>query len=492
MHFSLRRSSRLSLVRRCFPVLLCAALLGSCTGGAALRFNSLRGYTERNDYGAAIASIKKNESAWYGSANRFLYYMDIGALYHYAGAFDSSSRYLQQAAATYDDLYARSITNEAASLLINDNVRPYRSRPYELVMLHQLNALNYRFAGNNDDALVESRAVQLLFNEWERNNPHDQKYADDAMFHYLSSIFYDAAGNYDDAMISLSKAVETFEKGPLTLPPGLRNYAYYMLRLNNRDQDTGLLHISADMPRDKVAGIHNGETEIVLIGYAGRGPELVEDKWWGTYVRGGLLAVDHYDDHGTIEAFTMPAPLLPDKEYEKAAEGQKNDIGTTFHVSFSLPKMRTARSWTSYFTAKIAPDAAPVASIVINDLDLQLAKNLEDTKAATMTRTVIRTVLRTIAAQTAKSKMETSSPLANLLLNVGTDALADQLEHADVRTCFLLPKTVQIARIPVAPGTYTVQAEAHNAEGVVIGTKAFENIEVKQGQKKFLMYCSFK
>jgi hypothetical protein len=484
-----RRFKPLRWALYCLSAALCVC---SCTGGAALRFDHLRGYTERDDYYAAISSIERHESSWYGSTNRFLYDMDIGALYHYAGRYDSSSRYLQQAAATCDDLYTRSISNEAASLLVNDNVRPYRSRPYELVLLHWLNALDYLAAGNTDDALVESRAVQLLFNEWERNNPHDRKYADDAAFHYLSSIAYDAAGNDDDAMISLYKAVAAFEQGPVALPPSIGNYAYYMLRLNNRDQDTGLLHLSADVPRERVPGIGNDRTEIILIGYAGRGPALVEDKWWGTYIRGGLLAVDHYDDRGSIESFSMPAPFLPEQEYEKAAEGRKNDIGTTFHVSFSLPKMRTFRSWTSYFTARVAPGSPQVTSVVINDLDGQLAKNLEDTRTATMTRTVVRTVLRTIAAQTAKSKMETSSPLANLLLNVGTDALADQLEHADVRSCFLVPKTVQIARIPVTPGTYTVQAEARNAEGGVIGTKTFDNVEVRQGQKKFLLYCSFK
>jgi tetratricopeptide (TPR) repeat protein len=472
---------------------LCAAVAGlSCTGGAALRFNNLRGYFGHDDYSAAIAAIERKGDSWYGSNNRFLYSMDIGALYHYAGRYDSSSRYLQQAAAMYDDLYTRSVTNEAASLLVNDNVRPYRSRPCELVLLHQMNLLNYELAGNNDEALVESRAVQLLFNEWERADQNDRHYADDAAFHYLSSIAYDAAGAYDDAMISLYKAVETIEKGPFPLAPAIKNYAYYMLRLNHRDQDTGVLGISADVPEAQVPGLQNGQTEIILIGYAGRGPRLIEDKWWGTYIRGGLLAVEHYNELGETESFAMPAPFLPDKEYEKAAEGRKNDIGTTFHISFSLPKEETFPSRTSYFTARAGSGAAPVMSVLISDLDKQLEKNLEDARTATMTRTVIRTVLRTIAAQTAKSKMETASPLANLLVNLGTDALADQLEHADTRSCFLIPKTIQIARIPVTPGTYSVQAEAHDPAGGLVGEKTFENIRVLPGQKKFLLYCSFR
>jgi hypothetical protein len=88
--------------------------------------------------------------------------------------------------------------------------------------------------------------------------------------------------------------------------------------------------------------------------------------------------------------------------------------------------------------------------------------------------------------------MQTKSPVANLLINLGTDVLADQLEHADTRSCFLIPKTVQIARIPVAPGTYAFDVSACGNTGAVIGTKRFENVSVRQGEKKFLFYCSFK
>lgn len=478
-----------------FLFLSCAVLFISCTGGSALRFDKLAGTTEKDDYLSAISSIQHNRAKWYGKTNEFLYCLDIGVLYHYAARYDSSTVYLQRASEVYDGLFARSVTNEAASLLINDNVRPYRSKPYELVMLHQFNALNYLARGNNDDALVESRAVQLLFNEWERTDRHGQKYSNDAMFHYLSSIAYDAAGDYDNAMISLFKAVETYNRGPLVLPPAIKNYACYMLKLNDRGQDTSILQISADVQRGKVPGLQNGLSEIVLVGYAGRGPALVEEKWWGTYIRGGMLIINHTDAKGSVETFHMPAPPLPEKEYEKAAEGQKTDLGTTFHISFSLPRIRTFNSMTGYFTVNgIAGNApeSPETTVVINDLDKQLAKNLEDTRTATLLRTVIRTTLRTIAAQKAKNKMKSKSVLGNLLLNLGTDVLADQLEHSDTRTCFLVPKTVQIARIPVQPGTYTLEAAAHSETGAVIGKKMFENIQVKQGEKKFLFYCSFR
>jgi hypothetical protein len=408
---------------------------------------------------------------------------------------DSSNTYLLEAARIFDDLFARSVTNEAASFMINDNVRPYRSRPYELVLLHQVIALNFLAQGNVESALVESRATQLLMNELERKDKNGTKYSTDGMFHYVSSIAYDAAGKSDDAMISLFHSVRAFQKGPVTLPGPVKEYAYHMLILNGRAEDIKLLDIAIDTAKPKPAGLANDETEIILVGYAGRGPALVEDRWWGTYIRGGMLIMNYTAADGSVATMQLPAPPLPQKEYEKAAKGKENSIGTTFHVSFALPSVKRVPSQTTYFT--IAPAggdsaAQPFVTTEINNFDLQAQKNLDDIRGATLTRTAVRVVLRTIAAQKAKSEMKTDSPIANRLIGLGTDLLADQLERADTRSCFLIPKTVQVARIPVKPGTYSFEAKARNESGAAVGTKKFENVAVKKGEKKFLFYCSFK
>jgi hypothetical protein len=468
------------------------ALLASCAGGAALRFEKLAGATANEAYLSAIADIQKNAKKLYGKTNQLLYYMDIGMLYHYAARYDSSNVYLLKAVDIQNDLFTRSMTNEAASIMVNDNVRPYRGRPYEIVLLHQILALNFLAQGNTDDALVETRQTQLLLNELERKDKKGAKYSTDGMFHYVSSISYDAAGQSDDAMISLFHAVKAFKAGPVPLPGPVNDYAYYMLSKNDRAEDIKLLDITAGEPEEKIPGLRNGETEVIIIGYAGRGPALVENNWWGTYIKDGLLVMNYRGANGATETMQMAAPMLPAKEYEKAAKGQKTASGTTFHVSFSLPTVKRLPSVTDHFTVNGAGLGSPITTVSINDYDLQAQKNLDDTRAVTLARTVVRVVLRTIAAQNAKDKMQTKSPVANLLINLGTDVLADQLEHADTRSCFLIPKTVQIARIPVAPGTYAFDVSACGNTGAVIGTKRFENVSVRQGEKKFLFYCSFK
>jgi uncharacterized protein len=490
--------------KKLFPLLstiLIPFFLLSCTGGSALRFQQLGAVTEKGDYLSAIASIKKNAKKLYGKTNVLLYHIDVGILYHYAGMYDSSNVHLLKANDIFYDLFARSISNEAASLMVNDNVRPYRSKPYELVLIHQIIALNYLAQGNVEDALVETRQVDLLMQELARKNKGGDKYTTDGMFHYLTSIAYDEDGKTDDAMISLFKTVEAFKRGPVSLPLSLRDYSYCMLQKNGRAEDIKLLEKTSEQvsqqESDYCDKVRNGDTvndatEIILIGYAGQGPRLEENKWWGTYIKDGILLLNYTGANGQIETVQMNAPMLPPAEYNKAAKGEKTRSGTTFHISFSLPAVKTLLSQTAFFTVQGAGITVPDTSIIINNLDLQAQKNLEDTRTATLARTAVRVVLRTIAAQKAKTEMETKSPLANLLINVGTDLLADQLEQADTRGCFMVPKTIQIARLRVKPGTYTLEAAAHSTDGAVIGTKSFENVTVKQGEKRFVFFSSFK
>ncbi|MCX7727110.1 MAG: hypothetical protein N2053_09715 [Chitinispirillaceae bacterium] len=482
----------LSKKRAFFLLLLSILFFSSCTTRSFLRLQKLSDATQKGDFLSSVDFIKKNYKELYGKTNEFLYFMDIGTLYHYAEMYDSSTLYLHKAADVFDQLFVRSVTNEAAALMVNDNVRPYRSKPYELVMLHQFLALNYLATGKIEDALVETRRLQLFFDELQRKNKNDLKYDSDAMFHYISSIAYDGADESSDAMISLYHAIESFKKGPVPLPPPIKNWAYYMFILNGREEDNKLLGIKSDLPKDQIKGIENRATEIVFIGYAGSGPYLDEEVWWGTWIKDGLLVLNHTGADGREQTITLPAPPLPAAEIMKAEKRGKTVAGTTFHIKVALPVVKTKKSITKDFEIKCSCDPNPITTVVINDLDKQAIKYMEDSKNSIIARTVVRVLLRTLAAEKTKEQLMTSSVAANLLLNIGTDLLTDQLEKADTRTCFLLPKKVHIARIPVEAGTYTLEVAARGVDGSVIGSKRFENITVKKNEKKFVFYSSFR
>ncbi|MDO5576325.1 MAG: hypothetical protein Q4F84_04545, partial [Fibrobacter sp.] len=342
-------------------------MFSSCASRSSMRKEQLAESAQKHEFLAAIDLIKKNPKL-YGKNNALLYYMDIGVLFHYQGMYDSSNVYIQKAIDTYDELFAKSVTNEMASFLVNDNIRPYRSKPYELASLYQTAAFNFLADGNAQDALVETRRMQLLFDEWERKDKSDVKYTSDGMFHFMSSVVYDALGEFDNAMIALYKAVEAYQKGPVMLPGYVRDYAYNMFKLNDRSSDNDLLKLTPSGAQ--VPGVENNISEIVFVGYSGKGPTIEEVTWSGTYVKDGLLVISHKGADGKIESISIPAPPIPADELLKADKEGKTKSGTTFHLKFALPAIKTYESKTKTF--KVHCDAGePFTSTVINDYDRQ-------------------------------------------------------------------------------------------------------------------------
>lgn len=453
------------------------------------RIDLLSKPVEQGSYRKGIQKVRGNKEL-YGNLNRLLYFLDQGLLFHYAGEYDSSLAALRQAETVIDELYARSITNEAVSLVTNDLLRPYRPRRYERILLHQFMALDYLARNEPDEALVESRKIQLVIDSYASRYRGEERHHDDGMSHYVSSIVYEAQGERDNSLISLFKSVAAYRDGPVALPPTVRDRAYHRLKRGDREEDIARLGLEPEGPLERVTRLDSAASEIVLIGYAGKAPVLKQTVFRGTYIVGGLITGTYHTAEGKVERVAMPAPPLPRRELEKIKEGKETDAGTTFHVSFALPDVVARPSRTAGFDVAIddREDSYPTATI--NDTETLLRRDVADNRPVTLGRTAIRVVLRTLAAQRAKKKVKTSSPVANLVINVGADIMTDQLERADTRSCFLFPRTFQIARIPVHPGVHRVTAHALDTHGVAIGSKEWEQITVEPGQKRFIFYAS--
>jgi len=467
-----------------YCIVICVLLL-SCTTRQTKRIELLKESFATQEYQKTIDKIKQSHDL-YGNLNRFLYWFDLGLLYHYIGQFDSSLKHLEQAEKELDDLYARSVTNEIASIMTNDNLRPYRARRYEQVLLHQFLAFNYLAKNEVDEALVEMRKVRLVFDRFKSKDKDKDKYNDDGMAHFLSSLLYDAQGDDDDAVIALYKSVSAYRNGPVPVPSQVSDLAYYRLLDDEREHDIEELQLEPQNEQENIPGLYDmPQSEIILIGYAGLGPILGETVYWGTYVVDGVLIIHYRNPYGDTVTLPLPAPPIPNKE---AGDG-KTKSGTTFHIKFALPSFVERESEADRFAIVLDDTSGKeMLSIPLTDTDLLLEKDLHDNHAKTIARTALRVILRTIAQQRTKKALRTESPLANLFLNFGTDLLADQLEKADTRLCFLLPRAIHITRIPVAPGTRHVRAVVLNNRKEVIGQKEWRDIVIKEGEKKFVFY----
>jgi hypothetical protein len=399
---------------------------------------------------------------------------------------------LQESQQVLEDLYARSVSNEALSLVTNDKARPYRSRRFERLLMYEFAAFNYLAQRRSDAALVEFRKAGLVIDEFKRQDGDKNKYNDNGLLHFVEAMAYANENKQSDAEIALYHAVDAYNRGPLSLPDLVAQEAYATLTYADRQADVTQLGLTGvgeavEDPRP----IYGSGSEIVLVGFAGKGPVLKETVLWATYVVDGFLFGHYHNAKGEKVNFKFPAPPLPDVQKEKKegkAGKEKVKSGSTFHIKFAIPSPAPRESRTDKFVLQVGDEE--VGSRQMCNNDVLLKTHIDDTRMRTIARTAVRVLVRTIAAQKAKKQMRTKSPVANLLVNVGTDALSSQLERADTRMSIFLPKTIHVARVPVEPGTHQVNVAALGKGGTVVTTRQYQDVQVAAGEKRFVFMAS--
>ena len=465
-------------MKRLILLLATTLFFMACANKSMTRYEALAPVFEHNGFEAAINEVKKQQEDLYGEKTEFLYYFDLGVLYHYNGNYKESAQSFDKAEKIYDDLYTHSVTNEAAAIVTNDNIRPYRARPFEVLVLHEMQIMNYLAQRDIDGAMVEvSRAQKAMTELYQKDN---DKTNDNGFLRYLTAIVYEMAGEPDEAAIAYYKTVRAYDENILNLPKEAREFVIENLIRSDREDDLKKLKLDNSIETTKAKAAYDLGQEIIIVGYAGHGPILTELKMSGTYVNGGMLNLTYKDSKtGKITSSNIGAPPVA---------GASN--GETFHISFALPEAHSFKSLVQRFNVTV-DNKSGLRTEKVMALDKELEMNLKDDFANTMTRTAIRVVLRTIAAQAAKKAMKTDNAWVNLFTSIGTDIAQDQMEKADLRIALFLPNSIQMTRIPVEPGSHEVSVAAEGETGTV-KVFNFGSVPVKKGEKKFIFVPAVK
>ncbi|MEW5995762.1 MAG: hypothetical protein AB1744_15400, partial [Candidatus Zixiibacteriota bacterium] len=114
-----------------------------------------------NSTGAAQLLETAREGNKYAEKDRLIYFIDAGLLHHYAQNHQTSNEKLELAELAAEELFTRSISRAAASLLLNDNILEYSGEDYEVLYTNLVKALNYVALGDFDNAFVEIRRGNL-------------------------------------------------------------------------------------------------------------------------------------------------------------------------------------------------------------------------------------------------------------------------------------------------------------------------------------------
>lgn len=241
------------LLLRPVTLLILPLLLGGCAASSVLtpypaQAQGWQRSLELQQPDTALAALEKKRR----SADRLLYLQERGRVSQLAEQVDTSKTDFDDAIGAYRQLEERATLSASASLatgaslLTNDNARPYTGSLYERVFVHQYQALNFLAAGDASGALVEVRRANLIQNEAlaRKENTVDKarEEADakgfdanrydgyfsgmdlaagrvktgfqNAATFYLSGLIYEATGNTNDAYIDYRKALELVPDNP--------------------------------------------------------------------------------------------------------------------------------------------------------------------------------------------------------------------------------------------------------------------------------------
>jgi hypothetical protein len=417
---TMHRCSRKAL-RFCTAAL--SLFLVSCAASTQF-YESVEQDISRGKYDSAIQGVRDNRSA-YGDKSSVLFNLDLGALYHYAGNPDSSNKYLFLAEREIDDLYTKSISLAAVSLLLNDNVLPYDGEDFERVLLNVFLALNYAEMDQPDEALVEARKVDLKLREYAKNYEGKNRYQEDAFVRYIAGALYESADEVNDAFISYRNAYETYKTY-------LKDYgtAAPSFLLDDLVRTAAVLSFTEEAERYLALGGKPFDTKssrrgsILIVAYVGKGPIKQEIR----------PTVSIPDSAGTLHTFQIALP-----KFVPRFNGTRS-----YRI---VARARTDSTLTVGAQTEVAENVTAIA-----------AKALDDRLGLLYLKSGGRALLKFLAAEKAKSELTKGSDdkAKNLLGSLAIDLFVGATEQADLRTWRTLPAEFQLARLNLPPGEYTV------------------------------------
>lgn len=176
---------------------LCLVLLvTACAGTGQLE----RARSQLRD-GDPVAALDTLADVELPRRDQLLLYLDRGLAAHAAGRFRDSIAALDQADELIKSLDIVSVSEQGATLIVNDRAASYRGESAEHLWIRTFQMLNYLALGEAEGAAVEARRALVVLDE------HGDTLAGDPVSRLLIAMSFEAAGQYDSASVEYRKLV---------------------------------------------------------------------------------------------------------------------------------------------------------------------------------------------------------------------------------------------------------------------------------------------
>ena len=210
-------------------IVLCLGLIISgCSSKGRSDRENLRSLMASQNWAAALKLIETSD--FYKEENsKLLGLLESGTIKHYQGHYFQSIQFLNQARDLSRELYTRSISAQAKTLVANDNFDDYFGAPYERSMIHYYLGLNHFLlyqTGVKEEMqvaeqvipaqtlspqerqqhLLSARAEMLAWDGLLKvfvNSREGAVYKEDLLGRVLAGLIHEAIGTRDELQISL-------------------------------------------------------------------------------------------------------------------------------------------------------------------------------------------------------------------------------------------------------------------------------------------------
>ncbi len=427
-----------------FPLLLAGLWIGGGCAGSSRIQQKIEPLLASEKYAKAHQLVEKNRSI-YGSRDRVLWLLDRGTLLHYQGRHTESIDVFHEAERRIDELFQKSISEQAASLVVNDKVVTYAGEDFEDVMINVYKALSFAQLGNRESAQVESRKLneKLNYIHSKRGGILKARYQEDAFARMLNGIFYEwgkIRSDINDALIT-----------------NRNSFNLYQGKFGQ--------HFGVGPPSALKANL------LATAPILGRSQFKI---WRDRFPEQKVFTLSQRRALATVYVFHF-AGKAPIKEEYRIPYAIKNGL----FLDIALPTYRT-RDYRVHGSRILADDQLITTSEVVHPTGNIAIKNLEDHQPLIISKSVTRQIARYgVAGAIDKDAAQLFTALGNWIL-----------EGADLRSWRTLPDKILFAQFWLPAGEHKLQAELLDAQGKSVGKKELGKLSLPANSTRFLVFVT--
>ena len=450
-------------------ILLLLALLCLSLGCSPYSMEEVRIAFEQGDFDGALVELDADGK---GEA-KLPYLFERGLITHYGDQFDESNRTFELAEITSEDLYTKSISREAVSLVTSDNLRPYAGTQYERLLIHYYRAFNYVYLNMPDDALVECRKASNLL-QYYADADENYEFVGAAFIAYLSAILYEWAGDWNDAFIAYRWAERAYKQYEEVLGiPFPQDVGKSLVRLARQ--------LGFQEEFERYAAIY-GEPpenipdsgELILLYETGFAPFKIEENIVFPILKVDPIVQEDADrDEKKVREYSRTLMRRRNQRYR--------EVEIEYLLRVAIPAYRSNRPRIVGIDADTT--YGQVSGVLVEDIEAAAMKTFESELPTIMLRTVVRGVLKYLGFRRANKEGEVVGRLVNLL-NVVT-------ESADTRSWQTLPNQIFLVRLRLPAGTHNITLSFSDRADRRVKTDTLQDVVIWKNDKTFLNYRTF-